>query len=450
MPASSNVPGSVGDSPSMTTSESLVRTWTPAHRFAFRLAFPFLLFLTLPFPFGGSPGSLKPFPAYDKMWHAPALWVVNHIFHIAPPPAGFPISPLSDTSTGYADLLCFLVVAALTATVWTLLDKQPTEYRALHEYLRIYVRYMLAFTMLSYGMDKVLALQFNWSLPGPERLAQPFGNYSPFALMWTFMAYSTAYTRFAGIGEVIGGLLLFFRRTTTLGAFILSGMMANVVMLNFSYGVPVKLFSSSLLLLAMFLVVPDMKRLLNLFVWNRPVPSARSGIPLRQPWARIARIAQVMIVVFALYWFAGPAMRSNRQRGNQPRSPVYGLYQVDAFTQNGKPAAQSDANWHRLILEGKEDVDVIALDDSMHYFPAEYDEAKNTLTLSGEYDLDTRSFDKNRKDVLSYFRHDPDHLELRGSINAQPVVIELRKVDISKFNLVSRKFHWIENGGFYR
>ena len=31
----------------------------------------------------------------------------------------------------------------------------------------------LAFAMLGYGMDKVFALQFNWSMPGPGRLAEP-------------------------------------------------------------------------------------------------------------------------------------------------------------------------------------------------------------------------------------------------------------------------------------
>lgn len=70
------------------------------------------------------------------------------------------------------------------------------------------------------------------------------------------MGYSRTYTIFAGAGEVIGGVLLFFRRTTTLGALILCGVLANVVALNFSYGIPVKIFSSLLLLLAYFWSLP--------------------------------------------------------------------------------------------------------------------------------------------------------------------------------------------------
>jgi hypothetical protein len=46
-------------------------------------------------------------------------------------------------------------------------------------------------------------------------------------------------------------------------------VLANIVALTFCYDVPVKLYSSHLLLMAVFLVAPDLRRLLNL-VWNRP------------------------------------------------------------------------------------------------------------------------------------------------------------------------------------
>jgi len=47
--------------------------------------------------------------------------------------------------------------------------------------------------------------------PGYGRLTQPLGQYSPMALLWTFMGYSPLYTSFTGSAEVIGGVLLFFR-----------------------------------------------------------------------------------------------------------------------------------------------------------------------------------------------------------------------------------------------
>jgi hypothetical protein len=48
------------------------------------------------------------------------------------------------------------------------------------------------------------------------------------------------------------------------------GVLSNVVALNFSYDVPVKLFSSHLLGMALFLLIPDARRLVNVFFLNRP------------------------------------------------------------------------------------------------------------------------------------------------------------------------------------
>ena len=67
----------------------------------------------------------------------------------------------------------------------------------------------------------------------------------------------------------MGGTLRYFRRTTTLGALIVAFVMTNVVMLNFCYDVPVKLFSLHILAFALFLVAPDAKRLVTFFLSPR-------------------------------------------------------------------------------------------------------------------------------------------------------------------------------------
>ena len=92
-------------------------------------------------------------------------------------------------------------------------------------------------------------------------------------LLWTFMGYSGVYSVFAGLGEVIGGVLLFFRRTRLLGALVVAMVMSHVVVLNFAYDVPVKVFSTHLLLIAVLIMTPDRKRLLNFFILNKVVRS---------------------------------------------------------------------------------------------------------------------------------------------------------------------------------
>jgi uncharacterized membrane protein YphA (DoxX/SURF4 family) len=459
MAASSHFQGSTENAFSLDSQQWPGIGWSTAHRFAFRLVFSFLVLAVFPFPFNSFGGSVYQIGFYERMWFAVASWLSKHVLHLPPTPSVAAPFLLVDNTNGYVELLCFVVLAALAAIVWTLLDRKRPDYRTLHEWLRIYVRYALGFTMLGYGMDKVFALQFNSSLPGPDRLAEPLGNYSPFALMWTFMGYSKPYTIFAGAGEVIGGVLLLFRRTTTLGAIIICGVMANVVALDFSYGVALKILVSFYLLLAIFLLVPDFPRLVNVFVLNRPAPAAVLANPIPDDWLRRSRpILHLALVVFALYFFAGPGLQGPRERGNRPKSPFYGLYQVEAFTRNGTPVTQNDASWRRVIFEAKGDMTVLTMDDSMHYYGADANAANNTVTISGEYreirsrspaNADSDSVRRIPNSVLTYSWPDADHLEFRGDLAGEAIVVEMRKVDISKFTLVSRGFHWVENP-FYR
>src|SRR4030095_7643936 len=96
-----------------------------------------------------------------------------------------------------------------------------------------------------YGMIKVFRGQF--PSPSPGRLIETYGDSSPMGLMWNFMGYSSAYVIFAGVSESLGALLLFFRRTTTLGALVLTAVMTNVVAMNLCFDVCVKLGSMNYL-----------------------------------------------------------------------------------------------------------------------------------------------------------------------------------------------------------
>lgn len=397
-----------------------------------------------PFPFSSAPGSIYTFTRYDHAEFRIAEWVGAHVLHVAPTPKFMHDFALADANAGYIQLLLIFVVSIFATILWSIFDRRRTDYRALHEYLRVYFRYALAFNMLAYGWDKVLALQFSWSLPEPQRLAEPLGSYSPFALMWTFMGYSKPYTIFAGLGEVAGGMLLFFRRTTTLGAIIVAFVMANVVMMNFSYGVPVKIFSSTLLLLAIFLIAPDAQRLLNFFVFNRAAAPAPESSPVHTAWLLRARpYIAAGLLIFATYWFSGPFLNRNRERASQPKSPLYGLYQVETYTQNGKSLLDGDKAWRKAIFEAPDDVSVLTNDDSQLFFDTKYDSGRSEITIFDD-------LPNGPERQLTYTWRDPEHLDLRGTRGSEPVEIELRKIDIAKTTLLSRGFHWSENGGFYR
>jgi hypothetical protein len=92
--------------------------------------------------------------------------------------------------------------------------------------------------------------------------------------LWSFMSASRPYAIFADAVEVTAGALLLFRRTTTLGAMVAAAAMTNVVALNYCYDVPVKLYSTNILLMAVFLLAPEFCRLAHVLVFNRPTAPA--------------------------------------------------------------------------------------------------------------------------------------------------------------------------------
>jgi len=108
-----------------------------------------------------------------------------------------------DTTYSWVNLLCVAVIAAVITLIWSILDRRRPNYDRGWIAFRIYLRFVLAAAMISYGIAKVFPSQF----PAPllDRLLQRFGDASPMGLLWTFMGSSVAYNVFSGTAEMVGG-----------------------------------------------------------------------------------------------------------------------------------------------------------------------------------------------------------------------------------------------------
>lgn len=199
------------------------RRWELLTRVAFRLTFCYLLLHCVHLA-----GILTQFLGYatkhslgdflDPLWHRVVPWVGTHVLHLG---RGIIVPGAArssgDTTYDYVVIVCELVVAAVGALIWSVLDRKRPNYRVLNEWLRFAVKLILA-GLLFACTDKVFPLQFGTlSL---ATLSQRVGDLSPMDLLWTFMAGSKAYTVFTGAVEVIAGILLRIPRCTTLGALI--------------------------------------------------------------------------------------------------------------------------------------------------------------------------------------------------------------------------------------
>jgi hypothetical protein len=414
--------------------EPVLPPWNLPKRIAFRLACSYLMLYNLPMM--GHVNLLDAIPGvpwlsekYIRVWHTIVPWVAIHLFKLSGPVTVYPaVNGSGDTTLDYVEDFCIAAVALLATVVWSLLDFKRTDYRRLHFYLRIYTRYALSFTLFGYGFAKVIPTQFIFPTFG--RLVEPLGEFSPMGLLWNFMGYSTAYIIFSGLAEVTGATLLLFRRTATLGAMASSAVLLNVVMLNFCYDVPVKLYSLNLLLMAIFLMIPDLGRLANLLLLNRPAVAANLSLPeLEIRWIKIGAIVfQVLFVGYFLYGTVKEAWEGYKGFVlNRPKAPINGLYEVESFT----PPVTDGTRWRRVAIQSPTAFSVRMMDDSSHVFNTEYNEAKSSVTITGK--------------LYSYSRPDAEHVVLQGDSQ-----IRLKRIDPSKFLLVNRGFHWINERPFNR
>jgi hypothetical protein len=231
--------------------------------------------------------------------------------------------------------------------------------------------------------------------PTLERLVEPWGEFSPMGVLWSFMGFSTVYQIFTGIGEVLGSFLLVLRRTTTLGALLLCAVLSNVVLLNYTFDVTVKLYSWATRSTAT-------SRSGSRTIVNRSVPMLQR-VRLRHP---------------------GRGVTDEERR---------------------RPAAllSDSMRVKRVVFGGLSRATFRLMSDSVERYTAKVDSARHALTLAGRFDPSlTRS--------LFYTKPDPNHLMLAGKLGADSLMMRLRRVDENRFLLMNRGYHWIQELPFNR
>jgi hypothetical protein len=419
--------------------------WGLLKRILFRFVFVYLVLYTFPFPLGVIPvhGQILEQP-YTDLWDKAVPWVGERVFgvEVLHRPLGS-----GDTTYNYVQLFCYLVLTLAAVALWSVSDRKRASYPRLYEGLRVYIRFVLATAMIGYGAAKLIPAQM--IPPWPDKLLQPIGDASPMGLVWTFMGVSASYMVFSGASELLGGLLLVFRRTVLLGALVCIGVMSNVVMINFSYDVPVKLYSSHLLLMAVFLAAPGLKRLANLLVLNRRVPPAEIRPFFASP--KRQRLAVVLGTVFILV-VTGASLYESYQAYGQwgagaPKSRMYGIWEVEELAVDGvvRPLLATDETlWRRLIFEWPGVMGIQHPHETeARYYQIKIDPGPYTFTLA-KFD------DPKWQGGLSYKLVGKDVLTVESRFDGKQIRGRFRRMDDSRFRLISRGFHWINEWPYNR
>ena len=200
-------------------------------------------------------------PIPFKPHHNVVLWVGENILGISRGRMVL-IDNFVDTTFNYTALFSMLMLALVVTLIWSIIDRKRENYKTLYYWLSVILRFYLGFIMVNYGLIKLVQLQF--PEPSLYTLVNTYGNSSPWGLAWSFLGYSKGYNLFMGIAEVMS-VFLFFRRTLTFGLIVTLVVTLNVMAINFFYDVPLKIVTTHLVLITLFLIAPNFKSLLDFF-----------------------------------------------------------------------------------------------------------------------------------------------------------------------------------------
>jgi hypothetical protein len=414
--------------------------WSLTKKLLFFLFFIFfVLYIFL------NPNHIVPYTDFlNKVYIQPfanlTAWLAKDVLHIVNPAIKF-YNGTIDSVFGYLSLLFIFLLAISGSLIWLAIDRRAHNYHKQYSALTVLVRYYLAFTMIAYASFKIIKIQF-LSL-SPVMLLQTYGNSTPRQLAWSFLGYSAGYNYFMGSLEFAAGLLLFFRRTTTLGSIIVLGILANVIAVNFSFDINVKLYSIVLVMMALFLLSKDVSRLYNFFFLNKIVyPFVDPPIHFKKKWENTALLAAkyVFILYVILFGLRANFYRTFEDRDSPVKPPLYGIYNVTAFIRNKdtiKPLTTDTTRWDKLIVSApKGNASIKLMDGSVRAFEFRPETAEQKIVMYAKSDTSdkyTFTYDESRDSVLV----------LQGRWHNDSLQIKFRQYDFNKFPLINHGFRWI-------
>ncbi|AXY75362.1 hypothetical protein D3H65_15825 [Paraflavitalea soli] len=435
---------SYGQTNRMKFPATLTSPWAWWQRIVFRFFFLFYCIFLGPWSILSVVPGTDFIRYYYTAFRATALFFNTHLFHI--PAATLPPNGNGDYPEQWMEV-CMSVTLAIAGTlIWSLLDRKRKNYTVLNYWFCLWVRYFIIMTGFIYGIIKLFCLQMPF--PSISQFATPLGDYLPMRFSWMFVGYSTTYQFFSGGIEVVAAVLLLFRKTATLGVLIATGVFFNVMMLNLSYDIPVKINSMSMVVLCLYLLVQEMPRLYRFFVQLQATPSPVFLWPYESKRGRIIAIAAKWIFVALVlysqleYSITAAARRSAVTRTIPVPSGIYDVVKQTTLGDTIDISKPDSLYWQNIVFEKTDDGSIKTTDKRFRqrygrgYFNAKFDSATQVISLR-------RSFsDSTFLAQFNYHIKDSIWVELTSYPNKDSMYLLLRR-RTAPFPLSERPFHWV-------
>jgi hypothetical protein len=274
---------------SAVVNEPSVKIWKPYQKILFRIAFVFFVLMSIPMM---------------GEWYKNLIginWFHLHyrdLYDIARfQPSLVRFQTPAYNLMGYADWLAVLAIGIVGGLIWTAADRGKTKnYEILYYWLRVIVRYRAGIGIIGFGFTKLFPVQLPY--PSLGILNANFGDLTAQKIYWLSIGIVPWYQVFAGVVEVLAGALLFFRKTTLLGAILLFGALGDITFVNFSYDGGVHVYASYFVLFAAFLISYDVPKLYNLLILERYTLPTNFYPVISQKWLKYTRIILKVVTIW--------------------------------------------------------------------------------------------------------------------------------------------------------
>jgi hypothetical protein len=342
----------------------------------------------------------------------------------------------SDTLGLYIHLVVLFVLSITITVFFTLISKTKfKENIAFYEWFKIVISYYLSLQLLIYGFDKIFKHQFY--LPEPNTLYTPLGFLSKDILYWSSMGSSYSYSLITGVLEVVAAVFLLFKPTRVLGAIFSIAIMANVVVVNFSFDVSVKIYSVFLLLLSITIAFSFLKKIGLYFILNKPIkPEFRkpntNSILIKRSMLALKSIIIIVCVFEALYVHIAT---NNYNDDLAIRPLLHGAYNVKYYIKNGDtitPVLNSSQFVKRIYIHKQGYFITQFMNEEMQDYPLTV--TKSNLLLFNPNGTST-SINYTVNNIDSSFI-------LKAKINNDSIIYFTKKIDLKKLPLLHPCFHW--------
>jgi hypothetical protein len=258
---------------------------------------------------------------------------------------------------GYVEWGIIAVISAIGAMIWTKRAMSTRNYNDLYYWLRVVLRYRLALGILGYAFLKIFPLQAPF--PSLSNLNTNYGDLSSWKIFSMTLGVVPGYERFLGSVELLAGLLLLFRRTASIGAFIVLIFMGNVFIANLAYGGGEHVYSLYLIFMALFVFSYDAPRIINLVYHAQPTApnTFKPSSPKELKLPKLGFKFLFMFLFVFVYGFATyrGSLKDPYQYPKAAGLPgTSGVYNVSLFKVNGKllPYSATDTiRWKDVVLE---------------------------------------------------------------------------------------------------